>query len=305
MTEPRTGRPGMAALTLLLILLITAAWWALALWPAGPVEPEWLARTRATCFGSVAGGLPDAGGWILLIGEPIGMVVALMAVWGTALKEDFRRIGADRRWRLVAGAVAGAVLLGVTAAGRRVAYAEGFGTPITTTPYGVPTPVDYDLGATALTDQHGARVTVAAASGGPALLTFAFGHCTTICETIVHDVRAARAAAGKAEVPLLVITLDPWRDTPSQLPSLAAHWRLEPQDRVLSGTVAEVESLLDQLGVTRQRNETTGDIVHVGTVMALDDRGHVVSRLDGGWGRVPQLLAGMPSPPAGVSAGSK
>ncbi|MBK9549954.1 MAG: SCO family protein [Gemmatimonadetes bacterium] len=150
-----------------------------------------------------------------------------------------------------------------------------------------------------------ARVTVAAASGGPALLTFAFGHCTTICETIVHDVRAARAAAGKAEVPLPVITLDPWRDTPSQLPSLAAHWRLEPQDRVLSGTVAEVESLLDQLGVTRQRNETTGDIVHVGTVMALDDRGHVVSRLDGGWGRVPQLLAGMPSPPAGVSAGSK
>src|SRR5688500_19433216 len=75
----REERPGLALTALAAILVITAAWWALALWPAA-AEPEWLARTRAACFGSERGGLPDAGGWVLLVGEPIGMLVAPLAI---------------------------------------------------------------------------------------------------------------------------------------------------------------------------------------------------------------------------------
>ena len=41
------------------IVLISAAWWALALWPAGDLPPEWLARTRAVCFGT----RPDEPAW--------------------------------------------------------------------------------------------------------------------------------------------------------------------------------------------------------------------------------------------------
>ena len=49
--SPRAGRPGLALLTLVAIIAITAAWWALALWPVGASAPEWLARTRSACFG--------------------------------------------------------------------------------------------------------------------------------------------------------------------------------------------------------------------------------------------------------------
>lgn len=294
MTVSRAGRPGAASLALLLIVVITVAWWALALWPAGAVEPEWLLRTRAACFGSAPGGLPDAGGWILLIGEPIGMLGVLLAVWGRALRDDLRRVWSNRVWRTAALGIAAMTVLFAVALGRRVAYAAGLGAARPTVPAGTPTPVAIDASPFVLTDQHGARISPAAFPGRPVVLTFAFGHCATVCPTIVHDVLAARTAAGRPEVPLLVISLDPWRDTPAQLASLASGWELAPGDRVLSGGVQEVERTLDALGITRRRNETTGDIDHTGAVMLLDHRGYIIWRLDGGWDRVKDLLGAMP-----------
>ncbi len=294
MTRPAPARPGPASLALLAILAITAAWWALALWPAGAVEPAWLIRTRAVCFGSVPGGLPDAGGWILLIGEPLGMLGALLVVWGGALREELGGLGADRRWRAVMVAVGAASLVGIGALGLRLAPAAGLRSERFAVASGTPTAVDIDGSAIVLTDQYGRRTALVDGRGGAALLSFGFGHCTTVCPTIVHDLRSARAAARRAEIPLLIISLDPWRDTPAQLPAIASGWQLDPGDRVLSGSVAEVEQALDALGVGRRRDDTNGDIAHAGTVMVVNARGHIVWRLDGGWGRANQLLARVP-----------
>lgn len=302
MTKPGSVRPGVAPLALLMILVITAAWWALALWPAGAVEPAWLVRTRAACFGSAPGGLPDAGGWILLIGEPIGMVGILMAVWGKALREELRRMRADPWWRLAMMGVGALSLAGLVAVGQRVAFVAGIGAPTSPTSIGVPTAMDLDVTSLVLTDQQSRRISLSEFRGRSVLLTFAFGHCTTVCPTLVHDVLAARSAAGRADVPLLVISVDPWRDTPAQLASIAAAWQLGPLDRVLSGSVAEVEHVLTVLGVGRRRDDRTGDIDHPGTVMLMNHRGYIRWRLDGGWGRVRELLTALP-PSIGGSGG--
>jgi protein SCO1/2 len=294
MISPRAGRPGAASLALLLILVITAAWWALALWPVGAVEPAWLLRTRAACFGSAPGGLPDAGGWILLIGEPIGMLGVLLAVWGGALRADLGRMRANRWWRIGMVAVGAVGVVGIGVFGQRVAFGMGFGMSRPVPPSGAPIAVNIDGSAFELTDQHGRRMSPADFPGRPVLLTFAFGHCTTVCPTVVHDLRSARVGANRPEVPLVIISLDPWRDTPARLPSLASVWELGPEDRVLSGSVDEVERTLDALGIGRRRNGTTGSIEHLGTVMVLDHRGYIKWRLDGGWGRVRELLGAMP-----------
>jgi cytochrome oxidase Cu insertion factor (SCO1/SenC/PrrC family) len=291
----KRSRPGAASAALLLILVITGAWWALALWPAGAVEPEWLVRTRAACFGSAPGGLPDTGGWILLIGEPIGMLGVLFIVWGDALRAEVRRMRAGRLWRATMVGVGVVCVAGVVVFGRRVLYASGVGSSPVVAVSGTVSPVDVDVSAIVLTDQHGRHASIAPFRGRPSLLTFAFGHCVTVCPTIVHDVIAARADANRPDVPLLIISLDPWRDTPERLPSLAAGWKLGPDDRVLSGRVEEVERALNAIGIVRRRDETTGDIDHTGTVMMLDHRGYIRWRLDGGWGRVRELLGAMPS----------
>lgn len=291
MTTPRAVRPGAASLALLVILLITAAWWALALWPAGDVPPEWLARTRAACFGAPPGGLPDAGGWILLIGEPLGMLGVLLVVWGDALKQDLVGTRTGRRWRLVGASLALMLLAGAGVLVRRVSRAMTLGAAERVDVSGAPTRIDTDASWIALTDQSGRRTSPADFHGGPLLLTFAYGHCATVCPLVVHETLAARRQAGRPDVPLVVVTVDPWRDTPERLPGIATEWGLGPGDRVLSGGIDEVERTLDRLGIGRRRDERTGDIEHAGTVLVLDRRGHAIWRLDGGWWRLPELLA--------------
>lgn len=260
--------------------MITAAWWALALWPAGSVEPEWLARTRAACFGSARGGLPDAGGWILLVGEPLGMLVALRILFGDRLRREQRWLATYRAWRvglsgglalLTLGiAVVGARSTGLWAAGRERAEADWRVSR-----------VDRDAPAVTLVDQAGRRTTFADFRGRSVLVTFAFGHCSTVCPAMVNDLRAARRGTGPRNIPIIVVTLDPWRDTPDRLSTLALEWGLEADDRVLSGSIADVERALDALGIGRRRIEQNGDIEHGGAAMILDARGRIAWRLDG------------------------
>ena len=161
-------RPSPALIALLSILAITAAWWALAFWPAGAAEPEWLSRTRAACFGSAPGGLPDAGGWVLLIGEPIGMLGVLAAVWGRTLRRDLERVRAVRRWRLAAAGIAAATLIAMIALGVRVERAWARGHPPALSGPGIPMRLDLAPPSTALVDQQGTRMSLADLRGQPA-----------------------------------------------------------------------------------------------------------------------------------------
>jgi protein SCO1/2 len=286
------GRPGGALIALAAILLITAAWWALALWPAS-AEPEWLTRTRAACFGSERGGLPDVSGWILLIGEPIGMLGALAVIWGRSLRRDVTWLMGRPVRRAVALTTVAMLLVATSVLGVRVARAWDGGRNAYALDYGSFRRIDRATPSFSLVDQHGRPTALADLRGRPAIVTFAFGHCATVCPVIVHDLRAVRSRAGRAEVPLVVISLDPWRDTPERLATIASAWELASHDRVLSGTVAEVNAALDDLGVARRRNEATGDVDHATTVYLLDRDGRLAWRGDGGVAGISEALGAL------------
>ena len=286
----RDERPGLALTALLAIVLITAAWWALALWPAA-AEPEWLARTRAACFGSERGGLPAPSGWILLIGEPLGMLGMLVAIGGRALRRDVEWLAASRGRRVVAITLAAAGILGTGALGVRVARAWEGGRVAYAPDRAALRADETPAPDIPLVDQHGQQLSLASWRGRPAIITFAFGHCATVCPLIVSDLHAARRRAGRSDIALLVVTLDPWRDTPERLGSLAEHWSLGANDRVLSGAVDQVEAVLDSLGIARRRNQTTGDVDHATTIFVLGSDGRIAWRGDGGIGGIDELLA--------------
>ena len=294
MMHERTGRPGLAVITLTAIIAITAAWWALALWPVGASAPEWLARTRSACFGAPPGGFPDAGGWILLIGEPAGMAAVFIALWRQPLRSELERLRRDRVWRVAAGGVVIFAFAAFTLLGVRVARAYAASRAVTRVEGGgVLTKLDLEPPLATLIDQHGQSVLLGDVHGHRTLLAFAFGHCTTVCPTTIRDVLEARRAARTPDVRLIVVTVDPWRDTPERLPYLAQHWALGPDDRVLSGDVAEVEATLDALGVGRRRNEVNGSVDHAATIMLLNARGRIVWRIDGWPGGLRKLLSGL------------
>lgn len=264
------------------LLVVTAAWWALALWPAPAEAPEWLLRTRAVCFGRTRSGLPAVDGWILLVGQPLGMAGLLVAGWRRTLVAGVGKLWRAPAGRGVVGAVAAGVLLGLVAVAARVdaatAGAEwdtvGEGSPGVGAKVGEVPTVDRPAPRDKLVDQHGDSVGIGAFAGRTALVTFAFGHCETVCPVVAHRVVEARQRLTGVPTPaILVITLDPWRDTPSRLADLHGRWMLPEDARVLGGDVRTVEAALDAWGVARSRDRTTGDIVHPALIYLVDRTG--------------------------------
>jgi len=241
--------------------VITAAWWALALWPLPDDAPVWLARTRAVCFGSGASGLPDASGWIALVVQPAVMLGVVVAGWGRGIAGSLRGLARSRSGR---AAVAGAGLLVVTGAALAALRVARAAEPVDPLPEGVHRLDGPAAPLAGLVDQRGEPVSLERFHGRPLLVTFAFGHCETVCPLVVAGALEARRRLDATGIgtALVVVTLDPWRDTPSRLPSLAERWNLDSGARVASGDVAAVEAVLDAWGVARSRDPRTGDVVH-------------------------------------------
>ncbi len=270
--ESRLSRrgEGTALAALGIILVVTALWWTLALWPMSAAAPVWLLRTREVCFGNPADGLPTPGGWILLIGEPIGMIGTLAAIaWGE-LARGLRRLADAPAGRLTLGAVTFAVLVGIGAAVTRIRSAGAEAEE--------PDPrlavVDRPIPDFRLIDQRGDTVTAATLRGSPVVVGFAFGHCATVCPATVERVRVAVEQSGGVAIGVIV-TVDPWRDPPSRLPALASQWRLGDRFFLLSGEVPAVVGALAGWGVRTFRDSLTGDVTHSSLVQVADRGGRV------------------------------
>jgi protein SCO1/2 len=270
-----------AVATLGAIVAITASWWALALWPLPSEGATWVLRTREVCFGSTRESLPSAAGWLLLVGQPLAMVGLLATVWGTELRDGLRLALSRVAGQVVVGTVAALLITGVAAAAARIrtANVDRFvtGNEITAQL----TRVNDAAPALSLTDQFGHTVTLDSFKGRPVIVTFAFAHCETVCPLIVSDVLAARRQLELTAVPVLVITLDPWRDTPARLATIAEIWGLNGEAHVLSGPPNQVERTLNAWRVPRMRNQKTGDISHPSIVYVVGRDGRIAYVVSG------------------------
>jgi protein SCO1/2 len=269
------------------VLAITASWWALALWPMSDAAPDWLARTRLVCFGATRTGLPDAGGWMLLVGQPLGMMIMLFAVWGDEVRAGFAALLGRVSGQISVGVTAAALVIGLVAAGTRVRNANA--APFDANPAddlaAQLTPLRDPAAEIGLVNQAGDTVSLAAYRGRAVLVTFAFGNCQTVCPLVVHASLAARdkiAATMPERTPaIVVVTLDPWRDTPSRLSSIAERWGLTGDAHVVSGAVDDVERTLNRWRIPRVRNGQTGDITHPSIVYVVGPDGRLRYAVNG------------------------
>lgn len=78
----------------------------------------------------------------------------------------------------------------------------------------------------ALTDHDGRPVTLASYRGAPVLLFFGFTNCPDVCPMTLTRLGAAVRALGDdaADVRVLLVTVDPARDTPAALKAYAARF---------------------------------------------------------------------------------
>jgi protein SCO1/2 len=265
---------------------ITAAWWALAFAPL-PVPGPWLAAARRVCFGTLPNGLPEPWGWMVLSLAPAAILSFLVAVWGRELVAALRLAGRRAPFRILFGVLAIVAAGGVWQVGDRLLAASRSGQAFDSTLE--PLPDAYPRTALAapplpLVDQTGAPFDLASLRGRPVLLTFAYGHCPTVCPILIGAIREARRTyPGGEPPPAVVVTLDPWRDTPSSLPTLARSWGLDPSSGgyLLSGPPETVVAAAEAYEVGFSRDEKSGSIVHAGITLVLDAEGRIAYKFLG------------------------
>lgn len=266
-------------LVLFIWLLGTMGLWWFAFYDGSVGEQsEWLKQARAACFGTDAHGLPDAGGWLLLTLAPLLFLVSIIIAFGEDLKSSLL---AFSRPPLGKGAlvVVGLLTIAHTAWAtqqvmERQAIAKATELPFQVGSFPDNYPRTYDEAPDfSLVNYHGEPVSLSDFKGKNVILTFAFAHCQTVCPTLISSAKNALLSFPNDSIQLVVVTIDPWRDTPSALQSIHEKWKLPENAVVLSGSEKEIQNVLADYNYSSERDEKTGDVIHPATMYLISADG--------------------------------
>jgi protein SCO1/2 len=134
-----------------------------------------------------------------------------------------------------------------------------------------------------LTDQDASRWDWRSKRGKPQVVAMFYTSCQFTCPLIVDSGKAIEHALGPASrnrIGLLLISMDPRRDTPAALRRVAKARELDPARWSLaSPRPQDVRDVAGVLGV-RYRQLADGDFNHTSGLLLLDRDGRIVARTD-------------------------
>ena len=147
-----------------------------------------------------------------------------------------------------------------------------------------------------LRSQDGRAIGLDVFRGRPVLITMFYGSCPMACPLIIDTLRAVERDLGaqqRADLRVLMISIDPERDTPQALAELArtrridtARWTLAQADE------ADVRKIAATLGI-QYRELPNGEFSHASIITMLNEKGEIVVQ-SAELGRVdPKLLAAL------------
>ena len=119
--------------------------------------------------------------------------------------------------------------------------------------------------------------------GQPVLVSMFYASCGFVCPTLIRNVQRLEeqlAPPARARLRVLMITLDPERDTPAALATLAAehHADLARWNFARAGA-GDVRKLAALLGI-QYRQLPSGDFNHATVITLLDGEGRMVARTE-------------------------
>lgn len=146
-----------------------------------------------------------------------------------------------------------------------------------------------------LTDQQGRSWDWRTKRGKPQVVAMFYTSCQYICPLIVDSGKAVEHALTPAErgrLGILLISMDPSRDTPAALMAVAQKRDLDPAHWTLAAPkAADVRSAAGVLGV-RYRQLADGEFNHTSALVLIDAQGRVLAKTEKVGSRVdPEFLA--------------
>lgn len=132
-----------------------------------------------------------------------------------------------------------------------------------------------------LSDQNGARQTLAATRGHVAFITMFYSNCDNVCPLIVETLKMTERELGeakRAQLRAALVSLDPAHDTPARLKILAAQRRIDESRWTLLTTDARtVRKIAALLGI-QYRQLGNGQFNHSSILILLDPNGRMLAR---------------------------
>jgi len=128
-----------------------------------------------------------------------------------------------------------------------------------------------------LTTTNGANLDLSSYEGEVVVLYFGYTFCPDVCPTTLADVARAKRQLNSDEVNVIMITVDPARDTPELLANYVTSF--DPSFLGAYGTdevTAEAAALYGVFYEAREGSEATGYLVdHTATLMVIDTEGRL------------------------------
>lgn len=140
----------------------------------------------------------------------------------------------------------------------------------------------YHLQAT-MTDQSGKRHAWAQLRGKPRVVSMFYTSCAYMCPLIVDaglNIDKALTPAQRARIGIVLVSMDPARDTPAAMLSVASKRKLDPKRWMLLRPAPEdVRNVAGVLGI-RYRLLADGEFNHTSELVLLDADGRILARTD-------------------------
>ena len=134
-----------------------------------------------------------------------------------------------------------------------------------------------------LTDQHARTWDWRTRRGKPQVVAMFYSSCRYICPLIIESGKAVDRAltpAQRAGLGMVYISMDPERDTPAALATLAKERKVSDKRWALAspkpGDVRSVAGVLD----IRYRQLSDGEFNHTSALILLDAEGRILARTD-------------------------
>lgn len=133
--------------------------------------------------------------------------------------------------------------------------------------------------AAALTDQAGRPIGLDVYRGQPVLITMFYGSCPMTCPLLIdtlHAIEHALPAPQKAQVRVLMISIDPVRDTPERLSALARARRIDLSRWTLARADADDVRKIAALLRIQYRQLPDGNYNHANVISLLSPEGEIL-----------------------------
>ena len=134
-----------------------------------------------------------------------------------------------------------------------------------------------------LTDQHGRAADWRTHRGTPQVVAMFYTSCQFTCPLVVNSGKAVEHAltpGERARLGILLVSMDPERDTPAKLLSVVKQRKLDTTRwSLVSPRAEDVRSVAGLLDV-RYRQLANGDFNHTSGLLLLDREGRIAARTD-------------------------